>query len=84
MGCDGDPVTGDEWSAYQRAAVVTVRLMRGQRLRTRDVMRVAGLRQSGALKLMGHLAAIPDLAVVLDDDGCWRLIVREEGSAVVR
>lgn len=77
MPCEGDTETAD-LSAYQRAALVTVRLLSGQRLRTRDVGRLVGLRRESAWKLMGHLSAVPDLALILDDDGFWRLLRIDE------
>lgn len=66
--CDGRELT-----AYQRAAIVALRLRAGERLRTSDVMRMCRLKQSGALKMLGHLAALPEMPLVLDDEGFWRL-----------
>jgi hypothetical protein len=68
LDCEGSRLT-----AYQRAALVTLRLHKGERLRTVDVMEICGMHRSGALKMMGHLAVLPELPLVLDDEGFWRI-----------
>lgn len=70
-------VATSELTAYQRAALVTGVLKDGRRLRTREVMDLTGLRKGGALKLMGHLAALHELGVWLDDEGCWCCLVAD-------
>jgi hypothetical protein len=68
-GCAGD---GDELTAQQRAVRVTARLMAGERLRTRDVMRICGIRWSGAYKLMGHISM--EIPLFVDDEGFWMVM----------
>jgi hypothetical protein len=71
--CDTRLDDAAELTAYQRGAVVALALAGGERLRTRDVMQMTGLRRGGALKLMGHLAALRTAAVFFDDDGRWMI-----------
>jgi hypothetical protein len=70
---DGADCDGRELTAYQRAALVTLRLRAGDRLRTSDVMRICQIRRSGALKMLGHLAVLPEMRLFLDDEGFWVL-----------
>jgi hypothetical protein len=62
---------GRELTAYQRAAIVALRLRAGERLRTSDVMRMCRMQRSGALKMLGHLAALPEMPLILDEEGFW-------------
>ena len=47
---DGWDCDGRELTAYQRAAIVALRLRAGERLRTSDVMRMCQMSWSGAYK----------------------------------
>lgn len=62
-----------ELTAYQRAARVVLRLAEGQTLTTDEVMRLSGLRRSGALKLLGQLAQLHDVPLYECRRGAWRL-----------
>ena len=68
-----------ELTAYQRAARVMLRLAEGQTLKTEEVMRLTGLRRSGALKLMGQLEQLHD-APVYCFEGAWRILQWLDGS----
>ena len=60
-------------TSYQRAAKVAVALARCQRLRTADVMALTGLKRSTALKLLSHLAGLPELPLLQDTEGFWQV-----------
>lgn len=62
-----------ELTAYQRAARVMLRLAEGETLRTDEVMRLTGLRRSGALKLLGQLSQLHDVPLYECRRGTWRL-----------
>jgi hypothetical protein len=72
--CEGHEQNERELSAYQRAALVTCHLLSGESLQTADVMQICQMRRSGALKLLGHLAALPEMPLFLDDEGYWTLM----------
>ena len=60
-----------EYTAQQRAAVVMVPLMRGEKLRTVDVAKLTGLSWTAAMRMMEGLSgAVP---LYRDDDGYWRM-----------
>jgi len=63
-----------EFTPYQRAAVVMWELSRGQALRTEEVMRLTGLRRSGALRLLGQLCGLRGCAVYEAEKGVWRVL----------
>jgi hypothetical protein len=63
-----------ELTAYQRAGRVMLRLAEGGTLRTEDVMRLTGLRRSGALKLLWQLAQLHDAPVYECERGAWRMM----------
>lgn len=57
----------------QRAALVTVRLVRGDQMTTREIAVDLGMSYQGARRLMGNLSG-PGLPVTRGDDGKWRYI----------
>ena len=67
-----DQVT--ELTAYQRSARVMLRLAEGATLTTDEVMRLTGLRRSGALKLLGQLAQLHDVPLYECQRGVWRMM----------
>jgi len=64
-----------ELTAQQRAARVTARLCRGERLSTADVQRICEYNdQSSAWRLMMHLTAMEEDLAVAFVGGLWFLL----------
>ena len=51
-----------------------LRLAEGATLTTDEVMRLTGLRRSGALKLLGQLAQLHDVPLYECQRGVWRMM----------
>ena len=64
-----------EYTPYQRGALVMAELMRGRALTTTEVMKLTGMKRSGALKLLGQLCGLRESAVYFDEQrGMWRIL----------
>jgi len=66
-----------EYTSYQRGALVMAELMRGRMLTTTEVMKLTGMKRSGALKLLGQLCGLRECAVYFDERcATWRILRR--------
>lgn len=62
---------GQDFSAYEKAALVTWHLCQGEGVSTDDVARLTGLHRSNAWRLMVHLSRV--LPVIRDDEEIWQV-----------
>lgn len=58
----------EDYSAYEKAAVVTWALAHGAKLKTSDVEDMTGLSRQGSYKLMQHLSRVLPACKI---DGLW-------------
>lgn len=65
----------DDLTAQERAALVTWRLARGDRLTTQHIMELTGLSREGVWHLMMRLARV--LPVSCGDDALWSRVEKE-------
>jgi hypothetical protein len=66
-----------ELTSYQRGALVMAQLMRGRALTTTEVMKLTGMKRSGALKLLGQLSGLRECAVYFDERcATWQILRR--------
>lgn len=63
-----------ELTSYQRGALVMAELMRGRALTTDEVMKLTGMKRSGALKMLGQLCGLRECAVYEERRGVWRIL----------
>ena len=62
-----------ERTPQQRAALLAIRLVRGDGITTSQVAEWLGMSYQGARRLLMNLSG-PELPVVRDEDGRWRYI----------
>jgi len=58
-----------DYTAQERAALVTWHLAHGQGMQTRDVAKLTGLEREGAWRLMQRLARV--IPIYQDERGVW-------------
>ena len=58
-----------DFTAQERAALITWHLAHGEGLQTRDIVKLTGLTRQGAWELMQHLSRV--IPIYQDDTDTW-------------